>query len=145
MKNQDAIINNLMTQIGQLANLNSSWPPEALPSNAETNPRDVKAITLRSETSYPEPRENHVLENLESSTSRPPKKRKMKRSTSGKGVEIEPANKKNPALGITKEIDIPDTDVPRPDLASTPGKRNLAPTKEKVKDKEVPSETLDLT
>ncbi|GAB2276660.1 hypothetical protein Dimus_011377, partial [Dionaea muscipula] len=109
-----------MTQIGQSANQNSNRPPGALLGNTETNPRDVKVITLRSGASYPEPRENHVLANSESSTSRPPKKRKMKRSTSGKGVDAEPESKKNS-----------DTEMPRPDLVSTSGKRNLVPMKEK--------------
>ncbi|GAB2286302.1 hypothetical protein Dimus_020719 [Dionaea muscipula] len=90
MQNRDATINNLMTQIGQLANQNSNRPPGALPSDTETNPRDVKAITLRSGASYPEPTENHELPNTGSSTSRSPKKRKMKRSISGKGIEAEP-------------------------------------------------------
>ncbi|GAB2270941.1 hypothetical protein Dimus_005801 [Dionaea muscipula] len=56
----------------------------------------------------------------------------MKRSTSGKGVDVEPASKKNSAPGTTNEIDTPDTEVSRPDLASTSGKRNLAPPKEKI-------------
>ncbi|GAB2266421.1 hypothetical protein Dimus_001429, partial [Dionaea muscipula] len=128
-----------------LANQNSNRPPGALPSNTKTNPRDVKAITLRSGASYPEPRENHVLANSESSTSRPPKKRKIKRSTSGKGVDVEPESKKNSAPRTTKELDIPDTELPRPDLVSTSGKRNFIPTKEKVRDKEVPSQHIDLT
>ncbi|GAB2294915.1 hypothetical protein Dimus_029106, partial [Dionaea muscipula] len=123
--------------IGQLANQNSNRPPGALPSNLETNPRDVKAITLRSGASYPEPRENHVLANSESSTSRSPKMRKMKRSTSGKGIEAEPESKKSSALGATKELDIPDTELPRPKLVLTSGKRNIVSTK--VKDKDVPS------
>ncbi|GAB2301685.1 hypothetical protein Dimus_035714 [Dionaea muscipula] len=133
MQNQDATINNLMTQIGQLANQNSNRPPEALPSNTETNPSDVKAITLRSGASYLEPKGKLILANSESSNSRSPRKRKMKRSTSGKGVDVEPASKKNSAPGTTKEIDTPDTEVSRPDLASTSGKRNLAPPKEKDK------------
>ncbi|GAB2270757.1 hypothetical protein Dimus_005626, partial [Dionaea muscipula] len=66
----------------------------------------------------------------------------MKRSTSRKGVDVEPASKKNSAPGTTKEIDTPNTEEARPDLASTSGKSNLVPTKEKVKDKEVPNSTL---
>ncbi|GAB2303354.1 hypothetical protein Dimus_037345 [Dionaea muscipula] len=131
--------------IGQLANQNSNRPPGALPNNTEMNPRDVKAITLRSGVSYPEPRENHVLANSESSTSWPPKKRKMKRSTSGKGVDAEPESKKNSAPRTTKEHDIPDTEIPRPDLVSSSRKRNLVPTKEKVRDKEFPSQHINLT
>ncbi|GAB2288046.1 hypothetical protein Dimus_022391, partial [Dionaea muscipula] len=103
-----------MTQIGQLANQNSNRPPGALPSNTETNPRDVKAITLRSGSSYPEPKENHVLANSESSTSRSPKKRKMKRSTSGKGIEAEPESKKSSTPRTTKEVDIPDIELSWP-------------------------------
>ncbi|GAB2302448.1 hypothetical protein Dimus_036458 [Dionaea muscipula] len=55
----------------------------------------------------------------------------MKRFSSGKGVDAEPESKKNSAPGTTKEIDIPHTEVPRPDLVLTSGKRNLVPTKEK--------------
>ncbi|GAB2272801.1 hypothetical protein Dimus_007621, partial [Dionaea muscipula] len=123
-----------MTQIGQLANQNSNRPPGALHSNTETNPRDVKAITLRSGASYPEPRESHVLANSESSTSRPSKKRKIKRSKSKKGVDAEPESKKNSAPGTTKELNIPNTELPRPDLVSTSGNRNFVPTKKKEED-----------
>ncbi|GAB2299845.1 hypothetical protein Dimus_033899, partial [Dionaea muscipula] len=87
----------------------------------------------RSGASYPEPKENHELPN---STSRSPKKKKMKRSTSGKGIEVEPKNKKSSAPGATKELDIPDTEQPRPELVSTSGRRNIVPTK--VKDKDIP-------
>ncbi|GAB2290134.1 hypothetical protein Dimus_024418, partial [Dionaea muscipula] len=104
------------------------------------NPRDVKAITLRSGASYPEPKGTPVLANSESSTSRSPGKRKMKRSTSGKGVDVESVSKKNSALGTIKEIDTPDTKVSRPDSSLTSGKRNLAPPKEKVKDKDLEEE-----
>ncbi|GAB2276058.1 hypothetical protein Dimus_010800 [Dionaea muscipula] len=55
----------------------------------------------------------------------------MRRSTSGKGVDAEPEIKKNSAPGTTKELDIPDTELPQPDLVSTSGKRNFVPTKEK--------------
>ncbi|GAB2280830.1 hypothetical protein Dimus_015453 [Dionaea muscipula] len=55
----------------------------------------------------------------------------MKRSTSGKGVDAEPESKKNSAPRTTKELDLPDTEMPRSDLVSNSGKRNLVPTKEK--------------
>ncbi|GAB2285887.1 hypothetical protein Dimus_020321 [Dionaea muscipula] len=91
----------------------------------------------RSGASYPEPKENHELPNPGSSTSRSPKKKKMKRSTSGKGIEPEPESKKSSAPRATKELDIPDTELPRPELVSTSGKRNVVVTK--AKDKDVPS------
>ncbi|GAB2284235.1 hypothetical protein Dimus_018701 [Dionaea muscipula] len=67
---------------------------------------------------------------------RSPKKRKMKRSTSGKGVEAEPESKKSSAPRATKELDIPNTELPRSELVLTSGKRNIVPTK--VKDKDIP-------
>ncbi|GAB2270857.1 hypothetical protein Dimus_005721, partial [Dionaea muscipula] len=60
----------------------------------------------------------------------------MKRSTSGKGIEAEPESKKSSAPGATKELDIPNTELPRPELVPTSGRRNIVPTK--VKDKDVP-------
>ncbi|GAB2288476.1 hypothetical protein Dimus_022808, partial [Dionaea muscipula] len=60
----------------------------------------------------------------------------MKRSTSGKGIEAEPESKKSSAPGATKELDIPDTELPRTELVSTSRKRNIIPTK--VKDKDIP-------
>ncbi|GAB2273415.1 hypothetical protein Dimus_008210, partial [Dionaea muscipula] len=136
MQNQDATINNLMTHIGQLANQNNNRPPGALPSNTETNPRDVKAITLRSGASYPEPRGNHELPNMGSSTSRSPKKRKMKRSTSGRGIEAELESKKSSAPRAIIELSDPGTELSRPELASTSGKGTAVATK--VKDKDIP-------
>ncbi|GAB2284022.1 hypothetical protein Dimus_018505 [Dionaea muscipula] len=127
----------------QLANANRTLSEYGNPSLART--RSAVAITLRSGASYPEPRENHVLANSERSTSRPQKKRKMKRSTSEKGVVAELESKKNSAPGTTKELNIPDTEMPRPDLVSTSGKRNLVPMKEKVRDKEVPDRHIDTT
>ncbi|GAB2270593.1 hypothetical protein Dimus_005476, partial [Dionaea muscipula] len=62
----------------------------------------------------------------------------MKRSASGKGVDTEPESKKNSTPGTTKEVNIPNTELPRPELVSTSGKRNIVPTKVKAKDKEVP-------
>ncbi|GAB2297884.1 hypothetical protein Dimus_031969, partial [Dionaea muscipula] len=53
----------------------------------------------------------------------------MKRSTSGKCIEAEPESKKSFAPGATKELDIPDTELPRSELVSTSGKRNIVPTK----------------
>ncbi|GAB2275598.1 hypothetical protein Dimus_010358, partial [Dionaea muscipula] len=93
------------------------------------NPQWGDNNNQRSGVSYPEPKENHVLTNSESSTSRSPKKRKMKRSTSGKGIEAEPENKKSSAPGATKELDIPDTELPQPELVSTSRKRNIVSTK----------------
>ncbi|GAB2301749.1 hypothetical protein Dimus_035774 [Dionaea muscipula] len=54
----------------------------------------------------------------------------MKMSTSGKGIEAEPENKKSSAPGATKELDIPDTELPRPELVSTSGRRNIVPMKD---------------
>ncbi|GAB2268961.1 hypothetical protein Dimus_003896 [Dionaea muscipula] len=54
----------------------------------------------------------------------------MKRSTSGKGIEVEPESKKSSAPGATKGLDIPNTELPRSELVSTSGKRNIVPTKD---------------
>ncbi|GAB2281124.1 hypothetical protein Dimus_015730 [Dionaea muscipula] len=97
----------------------------------------------RSGASYPEPKENHELPNSGSSTSRSPKKKKMKRSTSRKGIEAEPENKKSSAPRATKELNIPDTELARPGLVSTSGKKNVVVTK--AMDKDVPSQHIDLT
>ena len=57
MKNQEASIKNIETQIGQLTNLLTNRAPGALPSDTEKNPREqANAITLRSGTKYDEPR-----------------------------------------------------------------------------------------
>ncbi|PPS13872.1 hypothetical protein GOBAR_AA06702 [Gossypium barbadense] len=49
-KNQQASIQGLKTQIGQLAKLISERPQDSLPSNTETNPREqLHAITVRDE------------------------------------------------------------------------------------------------
>ncbi|GAB2295186.1 hypothetical protein Dimus_029361 [Dionaea muscipula] len=113
----------------QLVNANRTLSEYGNPSLAGT--QFAMAITLRSGASYPELRENHGLENSESSMSRSPKKRKMKSSTSGKGIEAEPESKKSSTPGTTKELDILDTELPRPELVSTSGKRNIVPTTEK--------------
>ncbi|GAB2281245.1 hypothetical protein Dimus_015850 [Dionaea muscipula] len=93
------------------------------------NPQWGDNNNKRSGASYPESRENYELANSGNSTLRSPKKRKMKRSTSGKGVEAEPESKKSSALGATKELDIPNTELPRSELVSIPEKRNIDPMK----------------
>src|SRR4051812_31870398 len=56
LKNQEASIKNIETQIGQLTNLLTARAQGALPSDTEKNPREhVNAITLRSGTRYDEP------------------------------------------------------------------------------------------
>src|SRR3954470_10656680 len=56
LKNQEASIKNIETQIGQLTNLLTARAQGALPSDTEKNPREhVNAITLRSGTQYNEP------------------------------------------------------------------------------------------
>src|SRR4051812_24286270 len=56
LKNQEASIKNIETQIGQLMNLLTARAQGALPSDTEKNPREhVNAITLRSGTRYDEP------------------------------------------------------------------------------------------
>ncbi|GAB2275746.1 hypothetical protein Dimus_010496, partial [Dionaea muscipula] len=147
IQNQDATFNNLMTQIRQLANLNNNRQPRALPSDIETNLKDVKAITLRSGASYLEPRVNSALANSTNSSSRSPKKRKIKRSTTEKGVDMEPASKKNspPLPGTIKEIDVPDTEVSRQESAPASEKGNFGSPKNKIKEKKVPAETIDLS
>ncbi|GAB2299681.1 hypothetical protein Dimus_033738, partial [Dionaea muscipula] len=94
------------------------------------NPQWGDNNNQRSGASYPEPRENHELANSGSSTLRSLKKRKMKRSTSGKGIEAEPESKKSSAPGATKELDISDIELPRSKLVSTSEKRNIVPTKD---------------
>ncbi|XP_039135745.1 uncharacterized protein LOC120273169 [Dioscorea cayenensis subsp. rotundata] len=48
LRNVQASIQSLETQVGQLAKANSKWPPGSLPSNSKDNPREhLKAITLR--------------------------------------------------------------------------------------------------
>src|SRR3954471_7986378 len=56
LKNQEASIKNIETQIGQLTSLLTARTQGALPSDTEKNPREhVNAITLRSGTRYDEP------------------------------------------------------------------------------------------
>src|SRR5436190_23980450 len=56
LKNQEASIKNIETQIGQLTSLLTARAQGALPSDTEKNPREqVNAITLRSGTRYDEP------------------------------------------------------------------------------------------
>ena len=47
-KNHSSSIHNIKVQLGQLANDVATQGQGNRPSNTETNPRDVKAITLRS-------------------------------------------------------------------------------------------------
>ena len=47
-KNHSSSIHNIEVQLGQLANAMTTRGQGHLPSNTEMNPRDVKAITLRS-------------------------------------------------------------------------------------------------
>src|SRR3954467_4553846 len=55
LKNQEASIKNIETQIGQLTNLLTARAQGALPSDTEKNPREhVNAITLKSGTKYNE-------------------------------------------------------------------------------------------
>src|SRR5438045_2964429 len=57
MKNQSASIKNLEMQMGQIHNLLANRQQGTLPSDTEKNPREqVNAITLRSGTTYDEPR-----------------------------------------------------------------------------------------
>ncbi|GAB2265751.1 hypothetical protein Dimus_000787, partial [Dionaea muscipula] len=53
-----------------------------------------------------------------------------------KRFEAEPESKKSSAPRDIKELDIPDTELPRPELVSTSGKSNVVVTK--AKDKDVP-------
>src|SRR3954464_14412704 len=57
LKNQSASIKNLEMQMGQIHNLLANRQQGTLPSDTEKNPREqVNAITLRSGTTYAEPR-----------------------------------------------------------------------------------------
>ncbi|PKA48168.1 hypothetical protein AXF42_Ash020513 [Apostasia shenzhenica] len=56
MQNQDASIKNLETQVGQLAKLLAVRQQGALPSDTEKNPREAKAITLRSGKQLEDPK-----------------------------------------------------------------------------------------
>ena len=50
LKNQQASIQGLETQIGQLAKLISEWPQGSLPSNTESSPREqLNAISIQDE------------------------------------------------------------------------------------------------
>ncbi|GAB2273532.1 hypothetical protein Dimus_008322 [Dionaea muscipula] len=103
----------------------------------------VNYVNPQSGASNPEPKGNHELPNTGSSTSRSPKKRKMKRSTSGRGIEVESESKKSSAPRATTEFNDPGTEMSRPELASTSGKGIIVATK--VKDKDTPSQHIDLT
>ncbi|GAB2299731.1 hypothetical protein Dimus_033785 [Dionaea muscipula] len=61
--------------------------------------------------------------------SRSPKKRKMKRSTSRKGIEAEPESKKSSTPRATTELNNPDTELYRPELASTSGEGTVVAPK----------------
>ncbi|PPS14324.1 hypothetical protein GOBAR_AA06255 [Gossypium barbadense] len=66
LKNQQALIQGLKNQIGQLAKLISERPQGSLPSNTETNPREqLHAIIILDEEgsvdSKPEPRQEGVV------------------------------------------------------------------------------------
>ncbi|PPS16582.1 hypothetical protein GOBAR_AA03994 [Gossypium barbadense] len=56
LKNQQASIQGLETQIGQLSKLISERPQGSLPSNTESNPREqLNAITIQDEEGFVEP------------------------------------------------------------------------------------------
>ncbi|EEF39330.1 conserved hypothetical protein, partial [Ricinus communis] len=56
IRNQQASIQNLETQIGQLSRMMVERQPDTLPSNTESNPTGhAKAITLRSGKELPSP------------------------------------------------------------------------------------------
>ncbi|PPR90277.1 hypothetical protein GOBAR_AA30403 [Gossypium barbadense] len=66
LKNQQASIQGLETQIGQLIKLISERPPGSLPSNTKPNPREqLNAITIQDEEGLvaprPEPRQETVV------------------------------------------------------------------------------------
>ncbi|PPR90796.1 hypothetical protein GOBAR_AA29890 [Gossypium barbadense] len=66
LKNKQASIQGLETQIGQLAKLISEQPQGSLPSNTESNPREqLNAITIQEEEGLvepePEPRQEIVV------------------------------------------------------------------------------------
>ncbi|PPS11794.1 hypothetical protein GOBAR_AA08838 [Gossypium barbadense] len=66
LKNQQASIQGLETQIGQLAKLISERPQGSLPSNTESNPRDkINAITIQDAEGLvapePEPKQETVV------------------------------------------------------------------------------------
>ncbi|KAG8374864.1 hypothetical protein BUALT_Bualt10G0039900 [Buddleja alternifolia] len=63
MANQDASIQNLETQIGQLSNLVSGRQQGALPSDTENNLREAKAITLREGKQLEDPHSNILMDN----------------------------------------------------------------------------------
>ncbi|PPR91649.1 hypothetical protein GOBAR_AA29033 [Gossypium barbadense] len=70
LKNQQASIQGLETQIGQLANLISERPQGSLPSNTESNPREQpNAITIQDEEGLvapePEPRQETMVSKVE--------------------------------------------------------------------------------
>ncbi|PPS15333.1 hypothetical protein GOBAR_AA05244 [Gossypium barbadense] len=70
LKNQQASIQGLKTQIGQLAKLISDRPQGSLPSNTETNPREqLHVITIQHEEGLVEskldPRQETVIEELD--------------------------------------------------------------------------------
>ncbi|PPR81183.1 hypothetical protein GOBAR_AA39531 [Gossypium barbadense] len=56
LKNQQASIQGLKTQISHIAKLISEWPQGSLPSNIESNPRkQLNAITIQDEEGLVEP------------------------------------------------------------------------------------------
>ncbi|PPR94203.1 hypothetical protein GOBAR_AA26474 [Gossypium barbadense] len=66
LKNQQASIQGLETQIGQLSKLISERPQGSLPSNTEPNPREqINAINVQDEEGFvepePEPRQESVV------------------------------------------------------------------------------------
>ncbi|KAG8477600.1 hypothetical protein CXB51_031104 [Gossypium anomalum] len=63
LKNQQASIQGLEDQIGQLAKMISETPQGSLPSNTKPNPKEhVKAVTLRSEKVLAESEKKPPLE-----------------------------------------------------------------------------------
>ncbi|MED6166905.1 hypothetical protein PIB30_113914, partial [Stylosanthes scabra] len=48
LRNQESAIRNLETQVGQIARQISTTLPNAFPSDTQVNPKECKAVTLRS-------------------------------------------------------------------------------------------------
>ena len=86
-KNHSSSIHNIEVQLGQLANAVAIRGQGNLPSNTETNPRDVKAITLRNGKELKSKDEVHNKATTEKANVEQDSNEKEDEETIGKGVE----------------------------------------------------------
>ena len=106
-KNHSSSIHNIEVQLGQLANAMTIREQGNLPSNTETNPRDVKAITLQSGKELKSQNEGENKATSRKAVVERDSNEKKEEETMGKSVETNEDKVPSSSLLLAPKIPFP--------------------------------------